>query len=161
MMRILVVLVAAVLSAACSSLSPNSTGGMVVDANLWGFSGPWVERNEAPRALDITPESARVLAADPSVLFLDVRLVEERQASIGDPTGALPLPFREEKRFVAAVRDIASGDTSRIVVLICRMGVRSRNAGDVLARAGFTEVYTVHGGLEGRGGWAFAGLPLQ
>ena len=156
-------LAAAVLSAACTSfpLASNREREMVVDPDLWGFNGPWIPRSETPRALDILPADARKVVAKGSTLFLDVRTEQERQASIGDPTGTLPLPFREAKYFVPAVRDLAGGDTSRIVVLICRVGIRSRNAGDALARAGFTEVCTVHGGPESRHGWAFAGLPLQ
>jgi rhodanese-related sulfurtransferase len=57
------------------------------------------------------------------------------------------------------------------VVLICRSGNRSQEAGAELERAGFTQVYNVRHGFEGElndkhqrnslAGWRFAGLPWE
>ena len=59
----------------------------------------------------------------------------------------------------------------RPVVLICRSGKRSVEAGEALEQAGFTEVVNVLNGFEGdlnadrqRGkinGWRFDGLPWE
>ena len=54
------------------------------------------------------------------------------------------------------------------VILVCRSGERSARAADVLAKAGFTQVYNVVEGFEGDygktgrrdvNGWKNAGLP--
>ena len=57
------------------------------------------------------------------------------------------------------------------VVLICRSGVRSLEAGKVLVEAGVKDVYNVAEGFEGQlddkhhrstqGGWRFHGLPWE
>jgi rhodanese-related sulfurtransferase len=57
------------------------------------------------------------------------------------------------------------------VLLICRSGVRSLEAGKVLVEAGFCDVYNIAHGFEGeldeahrRGtlsGWRFEGLPWE
>ncbi|MEJ2436409.1 MAG: rhodanese-like domain-containing protein, partial [Pseudolabrys sp.] len=57
------------------------------------------------------------------------------------------------------------------VVLICRSGKRSLDAGEALIRDGFTQVYNVLEGFEGelddnhhrstQGGWRFHGLPWE
>jgi len=57
------------------------------------------------------------------------------------------------------------------VVLICRSGVRSLEAGKVLIEAGISDVYNVAEGFEGQldekhqrsstGGWRFHGLPWE
>jgi rhodanese-related sulfurtransferase len=60
---------------------------------------------------------------------------------------------------------------ARPVVLICRSGIRSRDAGEALEAAGFINVINVSEGFEGPlddhyhrgtlGGWRFHGLPWQ
>jgi rhodanese-related sulfurtransferase len=59
----------------------------------------------------------------------------------------------------------------RPIVLICRSGNRSQEAGEALERAGFTKVYNVANGFEGEmnehhqrnsiAGWRFDGLPWE
>ena len=61
--------------------------------------------------------------------------------------------------------------TTRPVVLICRSGNRSQEAGEELERAGFTRVCNVLHGFEGElndkhqrntlAGWRFEGLPWE
>ena len=57
------------------------------------------------------------------------------------------------------------------IVLICRSGKRSLEAGNLLIEQGFTEIYNVEDGFEGdldkehhrgtMGGWRYDGLPWQ
>jgi len=57
------------------------------------------------------------------------------------------------------------------VILICRSGKRSLEAGNVLVNGGFSEVYNIDEGFEGEldenhhrstvGGWRFRGLPWE
>jgi rhodanese-related sulfurtransferase len=74
--------------------------------------------------------------------------------------------------FVGQVKKLAgTNHTTRPVVLICRSGNRSKEAGEELERAGFTRVYNVMHGFEGElndshqrnslAGWRFEGLPWE
>ena len=71
--------------------------------------------------------------------------------------------------FVAHVKKAASAD--RPVVLICRSGKRSIDAGNALEKAGMTKIYNVLHGFEGDlnehhhrnsiNGWRFDELPWK
>jgi rhodanese-related sulfurtransferase len=75
--------------------------------------------------------------------------------------------------FVTQVRQAMLGGAGGAapVVLICRSGVRSLDAGKVLIEAGIKEIYNVSEGYEGAlddhhhrssvGGWRFHGLPWE
>jgi rhodanese-related sulfurtransferase len=74
--------------------------------------------------------------------------------------------------FVGQVKKLAGTQhATRPIVLICRSGNRSKEAGEELERAGFTRVYNVLHGFEGelderhhrnaRAGWRFEGLPWE
>ena len=73
------------------------------------------------------------------------------------------------REFVAEVRKLA--DNHRPIVLICRSGNRSLDAGRALEAAGYTDVCNVLHGFEGelereqhrgtRSGWRFEGLPWE
>jgi rhodanese-related sulfurtransferase len=66
---------------------------------------------------------------------------------------------------------MSSSDHDAPVVLICRSGKRSLEAGNLLISKGFKEVYNVSEGFEGEldeqhhrstnGGWRFHGLPWE
>ena len=72
---------------------------------------------------------------------------------VGHPLGAIMVPWNDgpeweiNPHFVAHVKMAAS--VSRPIVLICRSGNRSRDAGAALEHAGFTEVFNVLHGFEG------------
>ena len=94
---------------------------------------------------------------------------------VGHPVGAILVPWYTgidwdlNPHFVGEVRMAASHD--RPVVLICRSGNRSLEAGKALEEGGFHHVYNVLHGFEGeldenhhRGtvsGWRFDGLPWE
>jgi rhodanese-related sulfurtransferase len=74
--------------------------------------------------------------------------------------------------FVGQVKKLAGTDhASRPIVLICRSGNRSAEAGEALEKAGFKHVYNVTHGFEGdldekhhrstKNGWRFEGLPWE
>ena len=119
-------------------------------------------------------EAWNLLQGQPSALFLDVRMeVESRY--VGRPPGVVNIPcieFPETKPdvqgFVAAVQALATG-RDQTIVLICRSGERTVDAGIALERAGYVDIINVLEGFEGerdddghRGtesGWRFDGLP--
>ena len=123
----------------------------------------------------LTPiEAHKFLHANPLALLIDVRS-EMEFLFVGHPVGAIMVPWNDgpdwevNPHFVAHVKKAASVD--RPIVLICRSGNRSREAGAALEHAGFSEVYNVLHGFEGeldelhqRGkatGWRHDGLPWE
>lgn len=95
-----------------------------------------------------------LLQQQPDALFVDVRM-EIESLYVGRPPGVENIPWYEypdltpdPERFAAAVEREA-GSKSRTVILICRSGKRSGDAGKVLESAGFTDVVNVVHGFEG------------
>jgi len=121
----------------------------------------------------LTPRQAyEFLKSNPEAVFIDVRS-ELEHMFVGHPADSLLIPWIDgpdweiNPDFVAHVRKAASAN--RPVVLICRSGKRSLDAGIALEKAGLTEVYNVMHGFEGDlndehhrnsiNGWRFEGLP--
>ncbi len=123
------------------------------------------------------------LRQDPRACLIDVRSSMEF-LFVGHPVGAVNIAWIDEPdwdinpRFVEEVREhladrreAESSPESLPLLLICRSGVRSLDAGKILSKAGFREVYNVLEGFEGpldenhhrgtRGGWRFHGLPWE
>lgn len=109
-------------------------------------------------------------------LFVDVRM-EIESLYVGRPPGVENIPWYEYPdltpdpvRFAKAVEQEA-GDKQRPVLLICRSGKRTLDAGKALEAAGFTEVAHVVHGFEGElnedfkrsslNGWRHDGLPWE
>ena len=123
-------------------------------------------------------EAYKFLQTHPNAVFIDVRSHMEH-LFIGHPTGALHIPWIDEPDwkknpdFITQVRQAMLGGASGAapVLLICRSGVRSLEAGKALIEAGLKEVYNVAEGFEGalddqhhrstKGGWRFHGLPWE
>jgi rhodanese-related sulfurtransferase len=92
---------------------------------------------------------------------------------VGHPRGSIHIPWVDgpdweiNPMFVAHVRKASS--VNRPVVLICRSGRRSADAGLALEDAGMKDIYNVAHGFEGdlndthhrnsHNGWRFDGLP--
>ncbi|NIR60320.1 MAG: rhodanese-like domain-containing protein [Gammaproteobacteria bacterium] len=128
-------------------------------------------------------EAHELLQQNPQALMIDVRTTMEH-LMIGHPAGAVHVPWLDEpdwsahpEQFVAKVRETLLGGQfceegdCVPVILICRSGRRSLEAGRVLLDAGLPQVYYVRGGFEGpldeshhrstRAGWRFHGLPWE
>lgn len=128
-------------------------------------------------------EAWQLLQDNPRAVLIDVRSNMEF-LFVGHPKGALHVSWIDEPdwvvnpNFVTAVRKLMLGGFSTFeggkpapVVLICRSGKRSREAGAELLRQGFAEVYHVLEGFEGeldehhhrssRGGWRHYDLPWE
>jgi rhodanese-related sulfurtransferase len=126
----------------------------------------------------LTPlEAWDFLQANRDAVFVDVRM-EIEYLYVGHPPGVVHVAWYEypqmqahPQAFVEQVRREAGGDTSRPVVLICRSGKRTVDAGHALEAGGFTTVVNVLHGFEGeldehfkRGrlnGWRRDGLPWE
>jgi rhodanese-related sulfurtransferase len=121
----------------------------------------------------MTPKQAyEFLKSNPEAVFIDVRS-EIEHMFVGHPEDSMLIPWVDgpdweiNPDFVAHVKKAASAN--RPIVLICRSGRRSIDAGMALEKAGLTEVYNVLHGFEGDlnehhhrnsiNGWRCEGLP--
>jgi len=128
-------------------------------------------------------EAFELMQKEPSTAFIDVRSDME-YLFIGHPNGSVNIPWIDEPDFVInpdferEVRKLilggviaSSAHDSVPVVLICRSGNRSEEAGNLLIEHGFKHVYNIAHGFEGEldeahhrstiGGWRFDGLPWE
>ncbi|NBC10712.1 MAG: rhodanese-like domain-containing protein [Planctomycetes bacterium] len=132
----------------------------------------------------LSPEQAhRLIQDDPRALLVDIRSTME-YLFVGHPSGAVHVPWIDEPDwtvnpdFLTEIRKVLLGgavctpeDSCPPVVLICRSGKRSLEAGKVLIEAGLSNVFHVDEGFEGDldehhhrssvGGWRFRGLPWE
>jgi rhodanese-related sulfurtransferase len=146
------------------------------------------EQMQSQLGLYLNPQdAARALDADPSIVFIDTRDPIEI-TFVGHPTAIdaiVPLElathaFDPEKgeyimepnsHFVDEVAAIVTREgltPADPIFLICRSGSRSAYAADLLAEAGFTNVWSIVEGFEGEkdpdgarmvNGWRLADLP--
>ncbi|MBC7379020.1 MAG: rhodanese-like domain-containing protein [Burkholderiaceae bacterium] len=126
---------------------------------------------------NLLPKEAWALVQQqPQALFVDVRM-EIESLYVGRPPGVQNIPWYEypdltpdPAQFAKAVEREA-GSKDRTVVLICRSGKRTVDAGKVLEGAGFTDVVNVVHGFEGEldegfrrstiNGWRHDDLPWE
>ncbi len=132
----------------------------------------------------LTPRQAFALLQENSrAILVDVRSNMEF-LFVGHPSGAIHIPWIDEPdwdinpNFVRQIRELLlggiicdKGDGCAPIILICRSGKRSVEAGQALLSAGLRDVYNVLDGFEGEldekhqrsslGGWRFEGLPWE
>jgi rhodanese-related sulfurtransferase len=121
----------------------------------------------------LTPKEAYdFLKSNPEAVFIDVRS-EIEHMFVGHPEGSMLIPWVDgpdweiNPDFTGHVKKAASAN--RPVVLICRSGKRSIDAGNALEKAGLSDIYNVLHGFEGElderhhrnstNGWRHDGLP--
>ena len=126
-------------------------------------------------------EAWQICQQDPRALLIDVRSSME-YLFVGHPKGAIHIPWIDEpdwdinEHFVVDIRKLALGGLKTSsgevpIILICRSGVRSAEAGKVLVEAGISNIYNIDEGFEGNldddhhrssiGGWRYHGLPWE
>jgi len=132
----------------------------------------------------LTPQQAeKMIEDDPRTLLVDIRSTME-YLFVGHPTGAVHVAWIDEPdwvvnpHFVTEIRKLLLGgaictidEGCAAVILICRSGKRSLEAGKALLEGGFHRVFHVEEGFEGEldehhhrssiGGWRFHGLPWE
>jgi rhodanese-related sulfurtransferase len=124
-----------------------------------------------------------LIQENPKSLLVDVRSHMEF-LFIGHPVGAINVPWIDEPdwninpNFSREIKQLMLGGLAHTadgenvpVLLICRSGKRSREAGELLLREGLSNVYNIADGFEGElddqhhrstlGGWRFEGLPWE
>jgi sulfur-carrier protein adenylyltransferase/sulfurtransferase len=115
---------------------PPVTG--LIDYNQFcGIRGE--EQLQAPNKLDITPEELkRRLDAGEDIFVLDVREPHEYQIC---NIGGYLIPLNDLPKRVSEL------DSSREIVVHCKMGGRSAKAVDFLRQSGFSNVHNLAGGI--------------
>jgi rhodanese-related sulfurtransferase len=146
---------------------PGADGGQI---SACAYNGSAMEHLEPGDAYEF-------LRKHPDALLIDCRS-EMEYLFVGHPVGALHVAWNDgadwsiNPHFVGQVKKLAgTNHNTRAIVLICRSGNRSQEAGEALGRAGFTRVYNVVHGFEGEldeshhrnsiSGWRFSGLPWE
>lgn len=115
------------------------------------------------------------LQANPNALLIDCR-TEAEYYYVGHPTDAVNIEWNTEPDFAINPHFCdevlrMAGRKERPIILICRSGKRSNEAGQALIKQGFTNVRNVRDGFEGEldadhhrgtlGGWRKEGLPWR
>ncbi|RTZ73217.1 MAG: rhodanese-like domain-containing protein [Gammaproteobacteria bacterium] len=134
----------------------------------------------------LTPhEAQKILQENPRAVLVDIRSSMEF-LFVGHPVGAVHIPWIDEPDwdvnpdFVTDIRKLLLGGVvcdseeeleCAPVILICRSGKRSLQAGKALLEAGMKDIYHVDDGFEGDlnehhqrstlNGWRFEGLPWE
>jgi rhodanese-related sulfurtransferase len=136
------------------------------------------------RPKSLTPHQAwELLQEDPQAVLVDIRSTME-YLFVGHPKGAVHIPWIDEPEwtvnphFVTDIRKLLLGgvictpdNRCAPIILICRSGKRSLEAGKKLIEAGFPQVFHVDEGFEGEldedhhrsttGGWRYRQLPWE
>jgi rhodanese-related sulfurtransferase len=122
----------------------------------------------------LTPREAfDFLQRHPETVFIDIRM-ELEHFFVGHPPKVINIPWQDypdfdiNPTFLSEVRHVVQ-PKDRPIILLCRSGHRSIDAGNALIAAGFKTVYNVLEGFEGDrndqhhrsslNGWRFYGLP--
>jgi rhodanese-related sulfurtransferase len=121
-------------------------------------------------------EAFNFLEKEPKAVFIDCRS-EIEFFYVGHAVGSVHVAWNEapdwevNPNFVEDVLRESEGNKARPIVLICRSGKRTLDAGKALEDAGFSEVINVLHGFEGdldenfhrgtQSGWRHDGLPWE
>ena len=125
----------------------------------------------------LDPRAAHALLQQRTEAVLVDCRTEIEHMYVGHPVGAEHVAWQDapdwaiDPQFADKVKRVVKGDLSRPILLICRSGHRSLQAGEALEAAGFSTVINVLEGFEGPlderfhrgmlGGWRHHGLPWQ
>lgn len=132
----------------------------------------------------LTPKQAyEIMHSDPRAVLVDIRSTME-YLFVGHAAGSVHVAWIDEPdwtvnpHFVTEIRKLMLGgvvcdaeEGCAPVILICRSGKRSLEAGRVLAESGMKNVFHIDEGFEGEldenhhrstsSGWRFRGLPWE
>lgn len=97
-----------------------------------------------PRAGTMSAADAKAfIASHPEALLLDVREPSEWNDDVGHIEGARLVPMGQ---LTAALPELAAWKDKPVIV-ICRVGVRSQRAAQMLAAQGFAQAWNLSGGM--------------
>lgn len=102
-----------------------------------------------PGVVEMSPQEARPGIEAAYSQFIDVRTPEEYAAGHANRTRNIPLDQLPRK--------IGDLEKNEPIYLICKSGVRSKKAAQLLIDHGFKQAISITGGTDA---WAAAGLPM-
>jgi rhodanese-related sulfurtransferase len=112
---------------------------------------PLVQRRFSPMK-ELGTLGATHLVNQQNAVLLDLR--EAKELDAGRIPNAVHVPLSQLESRAGELGRHAG----RPVIAYCATGARSRTAGAALAKAGFKEIYNLHGGFRA---WKDAGLPVE
>jgi rhodanese-related sulfurtransferase len=124
------------------------------------------------KLVHLSPQEAYELTQKKDVAFIDIR-AEVEHFFVGSPANVINIPWQDapdyelNPDFLKEMKIVTRFDQT--IVLICRSGHRSIDAGNFLIEHGFQKIYHVDEGFEGDkdkahhrssvNGWRFRNLP--
>jgi rhodanese-related sulfurtransferase len=100
----------------------------------------------------VSPHEALQMQTQKQAVIVDVR--ENDEWNSGHIAGAIHVPLSDLQNHLA---ELSKYQNSQLIVQ-CRSGARSAKAADILAKAGFTNVHNLAGGLNA---WQKENLTIQ
>ena len=94
------------------------------------------------------------LAGKDGLLVLDVRNADEMKGPLGHVAGARNIAVADLPNLVSGLHAVKH----KPIVIVCQTEMRSLKAGQILARAGFTDLAVLRGGMEA---WNHKGHPVE
>ncbi len=88
------------------------------------------------------------------LLVLDVRNADEMKGPLGHVAGARNIAVADLPNRVSSLQ----AETHKPIVIVCKTEMRSLKAEQILARAGFTDLSVLRGGMEA---WNHMGYPVE
>ena len=107
-----------------------------------------VIRNLDPRESSLL---IRERAGDPDFIILDVRTPQEYE--MGRIEGSVNIDYHSP----AFLAELVKLDRNRTYLVYCLVGIRSRNAANMMKELGFEDVVNMVGGIRQ---WQLEGLPI-
>jgi rhodanese-related sulfurtransferase len=99
-------------------------------------------------------QAKKMIDAKDYGLILDVRTQKEFTGELGHIEGAVLMPVQELKERIGEIEKYKDKN----ILVICRSGVRSRKAGDILTRNGSSKVFNI---VDGMMGWNAQKYPVK
>lgn len=101
---------------------------------------------------NIKPQDAVRIMNNDNTLVLDVRL--EKEYKEGHILGAVHIPLGA---LASRINELDQYKDSTVIIY-CHTGMRSKQAGSILKKHGFKDMYSIDGGI---GAWTAANLPVN
>ncbi len=126
-------------------------GAVIVDVRT---PGEYIYAGHIPGAVSLPLFDYRYA---PKSIKVRMGLAKMEQKSRIDPQKAYSITPVENQEFLEDARKLRKLTHNAPLLIICRSGVRSRYAANLLAKNGFTDIYNVDGGFLA---WKRAKLPV-
>ena len=87
-------------------------------------------------------EAKEMMKEDSRIILLDVRSIQEYNEY--HLNGAICIPSYELQNKISNIVE----DKNQTIIVYCQSGTRSKKAGNILKRMGYTSIYEIDGGID-------------